>query len=37
MLSLLATYAGVLLLVTVGLYLRSVVLALFVLECAAFA
>lgn len=37
MLSLLANYAGVLLLVTVGLYLRSVVLALFVLECAAVA
>ncbi len=37
MLSLMANYAGVLLLVTVGLYLRSVVLGLFVLECAAFA
>ena len=37
MLSLLANYAGVLLLVTVGLYHRSVVLALFVVEFAAFA
>jgi hypothetical protein len=35
LLSLLANYGAVLLLVTVGLYLRPVVLALFALECAA--
>jgi len=37
LLSLLANYGAVLLLVTVGLYLRPVVLALFALECAALA